>query len=282
MSHLVGTMSTVTERPGVYAIRNIVNGKVYIGSASNISKRWSRHRKDLRSNEHRNRHLQAAWNLYGEDSFEFIIIELTDRLTEREQHWMDITGCCDRFRGYNDAPFARTTRGRAGKTWTPEERAHLSKVMRGRAGAGITAPVRYGEDNWGAKLTWAKVREIRARYGPRRPFGRGKRHGGLTYARLAAEYGVTLSVICEIIKGTAWRENRNSSSQSATGALGKAKAPPSGASLQSCDSVDAILPASSATQSSLGTGDSSILRQNFTSSVPKRPWPSSTQLVLPW
>ena len=198
----------MTEQPGIYAIRNRRNGKLYVGSASNISKRWSRHRKDLREGTHKNKHLQAAFNYYGEDAFDFIVLELTDDLIRREQYWIDVTGCLSARTGYNYAPRARTTKGMTGRHWTPEERAKISAAVRGRAGAGITAPVRYGGDNPRAKLTRFDVWEIRTRYGSRKMFGRGKKNGGLTYEALAREYGVSVSVICEIIKGSAWREEQ--------------------------------------------------------------------------
>jgi hypothetical protein len=58
--------------------------------------------------------------------------------------------------------------------------------------------------------------------------GQDKKHGGLTYEALAKEYGVSISVISEIIKGTAWREEQCvianlSLFPSATDQLGKAK-----------------------------------------------------------
>jgi group I intron endonuclease len=220
----------VTEKPGIYAIRNRRNGKLYVGSASNISKRWSRHRKDLREGSHRNKHLQAAFNYYGEEAFEFVALEFTNDLTRREQYWIDITGCLTSGGGYNSAPRARTTKGRTGRHWTLAERAAMRAAMRGRAGAGITAPVSYGGDNPGAKLTRFAVWEIRTRYGARKPFGKGKKHGGLTYRALAKEYGVSISVICEILKGTAWREEQCvianlSLFPSATDQHGKAKGP---------------------------------------------------------
>jgi len=218
----------VTEQAGIYAIRNRRNGKVYIGSASNISKRWSRHRKDLREGLHRNRHLQAAFSCYGEAAFEFVLLELTNNLNTREQYWIDVTGCLSPSAGYNSAPRARTTKGMTGRQRTPAERAAISAGLRGRAGAGITAPVLYGQDNPGSKLTRFEVWEIRTRYGPRKPFGKGKKNGGLTYEALAKEYGVSISVICEIIKGTAWREEQCvianlSLFPSATDQLGKVK-----------------------------------------------------------
>lgn len=54
---------------GLYKITNSLNGKYYIGSSNNFSKRWSKHRNTLRRGKHGNSHLQAAFNKYGEEAF---------------------------------------------------------------------------------------------------------------------------------------------------------------------------------------------------------------------
>lgn len=55
----------------VYEIRNLVTGKFYIGSSSNMYERFRTHRKKLRQGSHPNPHLQASWNKHGERVFEF-------------------------------------------------------------------------------------------------------------------------------------------------------------------------------------------------------------------
>lgn len=60
---------------GIYIIQNVVNGNIYVGSSININRRFSQHKSTLRHNTHRNKHLQNAWNKYGEENFEFIVIE---------------------------------------------------------------------------------------------------------------------------------------------------------------------------------------------------------------
>ena len=47
---------------GVYAIVNTNNGKVYVGSSSNIKGRFNQHTCTLRGNKHRNADLQADYN----------------------------------------------------------------------------------------------------------------------------------------------------------------------------------------------------------------------------
>jgi len=58
--------------PGVYQIKNTLNGDSYIGSAVNIRTRKNRHYSELNKGVHHNIHLQRAWNKYGKETFTFI------------------------------------------------------------------------------------------------------------------------------------------------------------------------------------------------------------------
>ena len=76
---------------GIYKIINVVNDKFYIGSAVNLRKRKARHFSELRAGKHKNRHLLAAWNKYGEQAFVFVVVEeVEDRtlLLEAENRWL--------------------------------------------------------------------------------------------------------------------------------------------------------------------------------------------------
>lgn len=76
---------------GIYRIINSINGKIYIGSAVNIDKRWRDHISLLKKGRHHSRYLQNAWNKYGAYAFEFSIIEECDipSLIAREQYFID-------------------------------------------------------------------------------------------------------------------------------------------------------------------------------------------------
>ena len=63
---------------GVYQITNTTTGDYYVGSSSNIQKRWNRHKRELREGAHANIILRRAWNKYGEDAFVFETILLCD------------------------------------------------------------------------------------------------------------------------------------------------------------------------------------------------------------
>jgi group I intron endonuclease len=77
---------------GIYKITNIINGKMYIGSSNNCKRRLREHFSKLRHNKHFNVKLQFAFNKYGENNFNFDIIEYVDNvdlLLEREQYYLN-------------------------------------------------------------------------------------------------------------------------------------------------------------------------------------------------
>jgi len=100
---------------GIYQIRNKKNGKVYIGSAVDIERRWRVHKRLLKQNKHHSRHLQRSYNKHGECNFIFEVLEgVEDKnlLLESEQRWMDKTRCCDDKIGYNICPTAGSNLGK--------------------------------------------------------------------------------------------------------------------------------------------------------------------------
>lgn len=100
-------------KSGIYIIRNQVNGKIYLGSASRIRSRWSTHKHQLRKNKHHSVLLQRAWNKYGLDAFVFEVLENTnvENLTEREQYYLDTMTPYVPSIGYNICRVANTMLG---------------------------------------------------------------------------------------------------------------------------------------------------------------------------
>ena len=89
---------------GIYQIRNTCNGKVYVGSAIRLTRRWTDHKKELNKNKHHSPRLQHAWNKYGKESFVFEVLEFVPdpaSLIPREQQWLDLLKCADDRFGYN-------------------------------------------------------------------------------------------------------------------------------------------------------------------------------------
>lgn len=116
---------------GVYKITNTVNDKFYIGSASSdggFRKRWNEHKSGLRNNRHPNKYLQQSWNKYGEDAFEFEIIEVVydDIILGREQYYIDSLEP-----QYNLCKIAGNTKGRK---LSDEQKKLLSDLAKLRIG----------------------------------------------------------------------------------------------------------------------------------------------------
>jgi hypothetical protein len=93
---------------GVYQLRCLPNGKIYIGSAVDLQNRWEHHYRSLRRGNHHNIHLQNAWNKNGEENLEISIVEFAEpsNLLEIEQKWMDKRGCFDGIIGFNNYEIA--------------------------------------------------------------------------------------------------------------------------------------------------------------------------------
>lgn len=117
---------------GIYAIVNILNDKIYVGSTIKFKSRWSNHRTELNRNIHSNIFLQRSWNKYGEENFIFVILECVwfyGNLIDREQFWIDeLNACNDKF-GYNIRPRAESN---LGIKRSAETRAKISAVQIGK------------------------------------------------------------------------------------------------------------------------------------------------------
>ncbi len=66
---------------GIFQIRNLVNGKVFIGRAMDLNGRLNSEKFQLKNNMHVNRDLQGDFSELGENNFSF---EVLDRLRPRE------------------------------------------------------------------------------------------------------------------------------------------------------------------------------------------------------
>lgn len=88
---------------GVYKILNVINDKFYIGSSVNVEGRWKAHINELNNGIHNNKHLQNAWNKYGQDNFKFELLEEVSKehLRERETFYLQSTNCTNPDIGYN-------------------------------------------------------------------------------------------------------------------------------------------------------------------------------------
>jgi group I intron endonuclease len=184
--------NAILAQGGIYAIRNTVNGKLYIGSAGNIERRFSQHRYSLKQGEHHTKALQNAWLKYGAEAFVFEVIERVSdcsQLVKIEQQWIDRLGSVVPG-GYNIRPIAESCRGikhsaevveanrlrQLGRKASAETRAKMSEARKGREVS---------------EETRQKIRKSNA----------GKKFGPQTEAKRAA----TSKAMTGIPKDAAWR-----------------------------------------------------------------------------
>ena len=84
-----------TDKPYIYAIFNIINGRCYIGrSTIKPSIKFSGYRSRLNKDRFHQKELQAEWNTCGEESFEFSELEYVenDDAVSKEQEYIDMVG----------------------------------------------------------------------------------------------------------------------------------------------------------------------------------------------
>lgn len=197
-------------RKGIYQIRNIIDGKFYIGSSADIVKRWNEHRNRLNKSQHHSQYLQNAWNKYGKENFVFEIVEKAgdkDLLLDREQHYIDT-----KRPQYNISRIAGSPLGvrrssqtkeklskiNKGKKLSEETKKKLSKANKGKilskSHKKKISDSQVGEKHSQNKLKEKQVKEIRSKYIPTI----------YTQKMLAEEYGVSRSCIEHIINYKNW------------------------------------------------------------------------------
>jgi len=86
---------------GVYQLRNKENGKMLVGSSINLDAIWNRLEFELKQKSSRNKQLQKDWKEFGEEAFEFAVLEelkpdsgkghaeITQELAAMEARWIE-------------------------------------------------------------------------------------------------------------------------------------------------------------------------------------------------
>lgn len=156
---------------GIYAIKNRINNKMYVGKSVNIKKRKSYHFWLLRTNNHFNPKLQSAFNKYGEENFEFVILEKCnkDELDDKEIKYIN------RYNTINDGyNICEGGEGSLGRTLSEETKQKISNANTGRKQDEV-AKKRKSEI---MKELW-KTAEYRKKMKQRpkpKPWNKGRRH----------------------------------------------------------------------------------------------------------
>lgn len=155
---------------GIYEILNVKNGRRYIGSAVNVSKRWREHLRQLEDGKHHSRFMQRCWNKNGSDCFVFRVVLSCEKenLLMYEQAFLDfhepeynsakVAGSQLGFRHseesrakmsasrpkgfspmrgktHSDATklkISQNRKGKGGTGWTEERKRKISEALKGR------------------------------------------------------------------------------------------------------------------------------------------------------
>ena len=112
---------------GIYQIRCLVDGRIYVGSTINFSQRWKEHKRLLNRDKHWSRLLQKAWDEYGSRNFIWEILEYVydpNVLLMIEDEYIRRLKSANRRFGFNLKP--------SSERMSEESRRKLSDTMTGR------------------------------------------------------------------------------------------------------------------------------------------------------
>lgn len=120
----------------IYQIRNLVNGRIYVGQTHDFKTRRINHLSSLRHGNHVNPILQQSFSKHGEAAFEFTILEevssdtlegLKRALEVRESCWIAEFDSVNT--GYN---ICQSSCSRLGTKLTEEQKKRIQKASTGR------------------------------------------------------------------------------------------------------------------------------------------------------
>ncbi|MFH1051540.1 MAG: GIY-YIG nuclease family protein [bacterium] len=66
---------SVVQPKGIFTLKNTKNGKVFLGSSLNLKNKELTLKMSLNNGNHFNFALQEDWNKYGEDAFDYEVLE---------------------------------------------------------------------------------------------------------------------------------------------------------------------------------------------------------------
>ena len=180
---------------GIYEIVNLVNNKFYIGYASiSFGDRRDSHFACLRNGYHFNKYLQFDFDKYGEENFEFKILEIIksddiEYFKEREKYYISFLNAIEN--GYNMCDGGNTrirpSKYNLGKKASEEAREHMREPRAKNQN-------RMCGDNNSTILTKEQVYNIKVRL-----------MNGEGVNDIAREYDVSPACISQINVGKNWK-----------------------------------------------------------------------------
>lgn len=171
---------------GIYKISNILDNRIYIGSAENFNKRWKLHLNRLKDKKHHSVKLQNWCNKYSINYLIFEIIELCEPIKEillaREQHYLDTI--VDFKKDWNVCKIAGST---LGYKHTEEFKNKCKDIIQKRKNNGIT--------NLAMKLTYSDIYEIKRLFSL-----------GYYYKDICMKFNITNTTLYRITNNQSWRD----------------------------------------------------------------------------
>lgn len=164
---------------GVYLYKNNITLRVRVGSAKDVYKRQSNYLAKLRGGT-ANKLMQEDYNMFGEQSFEFIILEECNvkDLFKREQYWLKQYGDCAMYNKNKIVNVNKKIRkGKQAKNYKKER----SKITSGENNGNNT------------KLNIEDVKQIKMLL-----------LKGVSQAELSRQYCVSPTLVWNIYHGNRW------------------------------------------------------------------------------
>jgi group I intron endonuclease len=186
----------------VYKITNVINGKIYIGKATNVNKRWNTHKGIARTKKPKDySHLHKAMNKYGLDKFVIEILSeynLEADALAAEVNYIKQYDSRNRSIGYN---ITEGGDGISGFKFSEESKKRMSERRKGKYtgtehsfyGKIKTTSCR-GDKVSSAKLTESQATDLLA-----------DRESGMTWKALGIKYNISLQAAWRIGTGKNWK-----------------------------------------------------------------------------
>lgn len=120
-------MLTRKKQAGIYGIVNAEAKAIYVGKSVHLVDRKSAHFGRLRRGKHDNGYLQRAWDKYGEEAFEFVILEVrVPPLLDAERYHSEV------YKAAGYTLYNISGCGYGQECQSAETRAKISATMKGR------------------------------------------------------------------------------------------------------------------------------------------------------
>lgn len=214
----------IYHRIGIYGIRNLINGKIYVGKTGmNFGDRWDSHRSLLNNGKHDNPHLQKAWNKYGKDNFEFIVLEdcEIDELSDREKYYIKLYKDMGLAYNIHDGGDEGYNLGKHLSEETKQKIGEKNKINGIRRKASDETKLKMSKSHTGMKYApmseegKKNIQQAQQKYFEQNPKKlnvddvieiRRLHKDGLNYSEIAREYNVTCQCISDICNYKRWKQ----------------------------------------------------------------------------